>query len=188
MVTTKAFRPGPLCLAVVLLSISSTAIAADDAGWFVEADVRYVDADRLISGFTLDDDDYGYSLGLGLRFSRYFSIQAHVHDLGSFFATDCPPPLVCVTTNVDEVDVDGWSFSMTGTYPVNDQFELFGTVGAMDWDADFDRFSDRDDSDTDMLYSAGGAWYPSQDWRLALSYEWMDFDADSIKLALRYNF
>lgn len=174
---------------LVLLALLAPAVALAEApGFFIEADVRDVDASGEISGFTLDDDDAGASLSLGFAFNRYFSLQVGYHNLGSHYATDCPPPLVCIVNNVDEVDVSAWSAAATASWPFAENFEVFGTVGAMDWEADFSVFPGRDDSSTDWLYGAGAAWWPTPSWRLGLSWERVDFDFDSIKLAVRYQF
>jgi opacity protein-like surface antigen len=188
MKTFACLRIGFVCLSV-LLALGAPAFAvANPPGWFIEADGRSVDASGVVSGFTLDDDDSGASIIGGFAFNRYFSLQVGYHDMGSHFATDCPPPLLCIVSNVDEVDVTGWSAAATLTWPLAERFELFGTIGVMDWDADFSRFRDRDDSSTDLLYGAGAAWWPSQNWRISLAYEEVDFDLESVKLGLRYQF
>ena len=181
-------RPDALCRVVLLLIATPTITCAGVPGWFVEADVRQVDASGIVSGIAVDDDGTGASIGLGYAFNRHFALLGSYHDMGSFAASDCPPPLLCVTINYGEVDVSGFSLVGTASLPLSETFELFGTAGVLDWDADFSAFPIGDDSRTDVLYGAGAAWWPAPEWRFSLNFERVDFDLDSIRLGVRYQF
>jgi hypothetical protein len=107
-----------LLLAVALLLLAGPVVAETPGqGWFVEADISDVDASGVISGFTVDDDDIGASIALGFAFNRYFSVQVGYEDLGSYLATDCPPPLLCLVTNFED---SRFSAQTARTPPGND--------------------------------------------------------------------
>lgn len=171
------------------LALAAPALADSETGWFLESNAYKADVSGEVSGFTLDDDDGAWALGGGYRFNRYFSVQAAWHDLGSHYATDCPPPVLCLVANTDRVSLDGVSASVTGAWPVGEQFEVFGKLGAMRWDADFQRFPARDTDATDLLYGAGVGWWITPNWRLAAQYEKVeDLDLEVYGLGLIANF
>jgi len=189
MLCHSRVAPGVVCLAILLFLGAPGFALARSPGWFVEGEVGNVDASGVISDFTFDNDDTGWSFGFGYSFNEYFSLQAGYSDMGSYLGTDCPPPLLCLVTNFEDIDLTGWSAAATASWPLGNNFELFGTVGAMYWDADFSTFNHLNDSSTDLLYGVGAAWWPSEHWRLSLSYEAVDFaDLESILAGLRYQF
>ena len=175
-------------LIAAALPAAGAAEAHADAGWFVEAGVRHVESGRLTGQFAVDDEQTGWSAGVGYTFTDYFAVQADWLDLGrDHFATDCPPPNICLVVNTDEVDLAGYALSAVARWPVSERFDVFGKFGVIGWDSDFDT-RPLDQSGENLLIGIGCGFNVSPHWRLALQYEDYGFDVESSSLNASYHF
>jgi hypothetical protein len=183
----KYFRP--VFTSLFLFLPCSWAVAAGTGSpWYVEAAVNYADLSANLSGFELYDNDTGWSLGFGYAFNPYISVQASYHDLGSDYRVDdCPRGYFCLVENVDLVDVTGVSVSALFTWPINDTFDVFGQLGVISWDTDFETFN-LDETDEEFMYGAGLGINLSDHWRTVLKHERFDFDANTTSLGVIYKF
>lgn len=174
---------------LLLLVPGSWAVAAgQDNPWYLEAAASHTDLSRNVSGFEFFDSDTGWSLGLGYAFSPYISVQATYHEFASDYRVDdCPRNYICLVENVDEVDVTGISVSALFNWPISETFDVFGQVGVIGWDTDFQHYN-LDESDEDFMYGAGAGVNFSDHWRMVLKYERFDFDASTTSLGLAYKF
>ncbi len=181
------FRLAIGCL--LLLVPFSWARAAETAHpWYLEAAVGHTDLSGNLSGFELYETDTSWSLGLGYAFNPYISVQVNYHNLADDYRVDdCPRGYICLVENVDLVDMTGVSASALFSWPINDTFDVFGQVGVISWDADFETL-DHDDSGEDFLYGAGLGVNFSDHWRMVLKHERFDFDASTTSLGLAYKF
>lgn len=188
---TNTFRAVVLLAAravVIVASPTGAAEASYDNGWYVEAGVRHVESSRGVSAFVVDDEESGWSLGVGYAFTGNFALQADYLDLGrDHFATDCPPPNVCLVENTDLVDITGVSLAVVGRWPITDLFDVYGKVGVVGWDSDF-HVRPLDQSGEDLLLGIGCGFNVSPNWRLALQYEDFGFDVESSTLSLSHRF
>lgn len=175
-------------LIVPALPVVAAVEAHAGTGWFVEAGVRHVESSRRTGQFTVDDEQTGWSAGVGYAFTDHFAVQADWIDLGQdHFATDCPPPNICLVVNSDEVDLTGYALSAVGRWPVGERFDVFGKLGVIGWDSDFDT-RPLDQSGEDLLIGIGCGFNVSPHWRLALQYEDYGFDVESSSLNMSYRF
>ena len=176
---------GGLCLGAPALATAESAV---DSGWFVEAGIVTAESSRDVGGFAIDGDETGWQLGFGYTFSRIFSLQATYHDLGrDHFATTCPPPLICVTQNVDSVDIDGYSLSTTLRWPITRIVDLYAKLGVANWHTDFGQFQN-DRSDTGLLFGAGLGVNVARDWRLGVEYDRHDVVVDAVGVSVTWQF
>lgn len=175
-------------IGIMMLAISGNVLADAETGgrWYVEARLDENSSALESGAFVVDDEQTGWQLGGGYAFNKYFALQANYHDLGKdHFATDCPPPLVCITQNIDRVDVDGYSFSAIGSWPVTTMIDVYGRIGVLWWDTDFAEFP-ADESGEDLIFGIGAGFALSPKWRLSLQYDASNFDVDSVGIALSY--
>lgn len=77
---------------------------------------------------SMDDTDTGYKLQLGYKFTPNWAIEGGYVDLGklNYNAT------YTGGSASGEVKASGWNIAGVGTYPLNDQFSLFGKLGVID--------------------------------------------------------
>jgi OOP family OmpA-OmpF porin len=131
---------GVLGLAVLAMSASSVAVA-DDAGWYIGANVGQsratIDNARITSqllgaGFattaiTDDEQHIGFKLFGGYQLNRYFALEGGYFDLGrfGFTATTLPPGTLKGT-----IKLDGFNLDAVGLLPFGSRWSAFGRVGA----------------------------------------------------------
>jgi OmpA-OmpF porin, OOP family len=168
--------------------LGSADLPAAGGDWFVELGASSASSSMESAEYAVGDDESGWSASVGYSVNRYLSLQVGYHDLGKgHFATDCPAPKVCLITNEDRVDIDGFSIAATGSYPLTDVIDVFGRVGVMSWDADFDVVA-RDASDEDFLYGVGVGFSFADHWRVTVQYEDYGFDVDSTSVGISRRF
>ncbi|HET6565959.1 MAG TPA: porin family protein [Xanthomonadales bacterium] len=173
---------------LLLLPFCWAAAAGQDNPWYVEAAVGYSDFSANLSGFELYDTDTGWSLGFGYAFNPYISVQVGYHNLADDYRVDdCPRNYICLVENVDLVDMTGVSASALFNWPISETFDVFGQVGVISWDADFETLN-HDASDEDFMYGAGLGVNFSDHWRMVAKHERFDFDASTTSMGLIYKF
>lgn len=77
---------------------------------------------------SMDDTDTGYKLQLGYKFTPNWAIEGGYVDLGKF---KYDATFAGGTANA-EIKVTGWNIAAVGTYPINEQFSVFGKLGVID--------------------------------------------------------
>ncbi len=80
---------------------------------------------------SMDDNDTGYKLQLGYKFTPSWAVEGGYVDLGKFRynATFSGPVAGSAST---DAKVNGWNIAAVGILPINDQFAVFGKLGAVD--------------------------------------------------------
>lgn len=84
----------------------------------------------------------------------------------------------------------GWNASLLGKLPFGEQFDVFGKIGAIMWDADFEEelvvdsaVVDREratDDGTDFSWGVGGSWYFLDNFGARVEYQGFEIeDADA---------
>ena len=156
-------------------AITTSVVKADDAGWYMGANIGESTADidneritenLLDSGFSRivlenDDSDTGYKLFGGYQFNRHFAIEGGYFDLGefSYSATTAPAGTLDGQMKLKGINVD-----LLGFIPFSEKFSAFGRVGVNYAEAK-DRFSGTgavnvlspysDERDTNLKLGAG---------------------------------
>jgi OOP family OmpA-OmpF porin len=137
--------------AVACAATAGGSAVADDAGWYVGANVGQarakIDERRITdnlsaagfstTAFKSDDTHFGYKLFGGYQFVKYFALEAGYFDLGrfGFTANTSPPAGLTGTTRLRGGDLDA-----VGIIPFTDKFAAFGRIGYAYTDAN-DRFA-----------------------------------------------
>ncbi|MFA5170948.1 MAG: outer membrane beta-barrel protein [Sulfuriferula sp.] len=131
---------GTLGLAALAV-IGSPSAVADDAGWYVGANVGQsrakIDDERISNniigaGFTSvtisdDDRDIGYKVFAGYQFNKYFALEGGYFDLGKFGYTATTVP---AGTLNGTIKLQGLNLDAVGIWPITEKFSAFGRLGA----------------------------------------------------------
>lgn len=134
-----ARKSGTLGLAV-LAALASQFAVADDAGWYVGANVGQsrakidnprITAQLLGAGFTTtsltnNNRDTGYKLFGGYRINKNFALEGGYFNLGRFgyVATTTPAGTLSGNIKLQGLNLDG-----VGTLPLSEKFSVFGRLG-----------------------------------------------------------
>lgn len=140
------------------------------SGFYATASVGQTRADiEDMPGFSVDDTDTGYSLGLGYEFNKYVAFEAGYVDLGETTMT--------LGAFNAAVEADGFYFGPKVSLPITDKFSVFGKVGLFAWDVDASSNFGvaASASGTDAYFGAGLA-YDITD-ALALKAEWTRYNS-----------
>lgn len=130
-------------LALTTIAVLSTPISvmAQDSGLYIginggqaraKLDEKRIVSDLLEDGFTTteftnDDRHVSYKGFLGYEFNKYFALEGGYFDLGNFdFSARTAPP-GRLTGNIE---LDGFNLDAVLSWPLSDQFSIFGRVGA----------------------------------------------------------
>jgi OOP family OmpA-OmpF porin len=147
----KIIKASGMFSLMALAAITSSATHADDAGWYMGANVGQstadIDNERItnnlldggFSGIAIenDDRDTGYKLFGGYQFNRNFAIEGGYFDLGEFGYTATTVP---VGTLDGRIKLKGINVDVLGFIPFTEKFSAFGRVGVNYAEAK-DRFS-----------------------------------------------
>ena len=194
--------------ALLLASASLPAMAQyDSVGVYLfgnvgqaEADLNDADVPGLSS--SVDDEDTGYKLGLGLQLNRYFAIEGTWVDLGEY----------TYKARGDEgslkadVEVSGFGGNLVGRLPFDYGLSLYAKAGwhQLEYDTSVklnlggEGYSDSDDeTETVGSWAVGGAWQFAPQFSVVAEFErYMDVgedlggddvDIDFWSIGLRYD-
>ena len=114
------------------------AAAQASAQGFVGASIGQSDIDEeittgLITSGTVDAKDTGWKIFGGYMFNRHFGVEAAYVNLGevSYSGTFSGFPVTG-----GKVEVTGFNIAALGSYPISEQFSVFGKLGLFMWDAE----------------------------------------------------
>lgn len=120
----------------------------------------------------IDDVDTGFGLSVGYRINRYLAAELTYTDFGEYERIQRFPTVADVR---DQISVSGWSVSVLGSLPLNEQWELFlrGGVLFADQEVSIKVISsfDRDYSDEVVMAGAGVQWSFAPRWATRLEYQ-----------------
>lgn len=128
-----------VALAAGLALAFSGAAQAQASGWYAGAGIGWSSVDlsdsvlpvtgATASTLSKDEDDTGYKLFAGYRFNQNLAVEGSWTDLGKFSATRnvTAPAVGSVTGNVK---TNGWNVDVVGLLPLQNNFTLYGKVGA----------------------------------------------------------
>lgn len=186
-------NPFRAMIAAALVLTSSTALAQENpeglylGGGFGDFSVTIDNIDDVndaISDFDTDEGSAKYFVGY--RFNRFLGVQADLYDLGDSATTLRGQPISSKT--------EAYGASVVGTLPIG-FVELFARAGVVFYDLEVTTpsFSDRiDQSDNDVVYSAGVGFTFVHRVNLQLEYEVFDIsefdDADAWWLNASWRF
>ena len=102
----------------------------------------------------------GLRIGAGYRFTQNWGVEANYAQSGassSVFGAS--------------YKVSAFQLAATGTYPINDQFDVYAKLGASANKVSASGFTCNSCSKTDFLYGVGGQYNIDHNWGVRLEYE-----------------
>ncbi len=79
------------------------------------------------------------------------------------------------------VELDGFGANLVGTIPLGNGFELFGKLGFLAWDGTATvGVASEDQSDTDLTYGLGAAYFFNEQVGIQGEWEFVNFDQDNM--------
>lgn len=182
-----------LSLAILLATtMAGSAAHAAEQGLFAEVGVGLSIADTgldNIPGVSVDDEDMFFSIGAGYNFNKMFAAEVGYIDLGEAEAS--------VPGYKATFSADGFYFGPRLTVELSPASEVYGRIGMLAWDGEFedsDGFSASDDG-TDVYLGIGAAFKISNqvsfgvDWtRYMMESDGDDVDVDTFGGKLKFNF
>jgi hypothetical protein len=125
-------------LALLACLVAASAYGQADRHFFVGASIGQSKLDRShVFGNPVqssDDESETWSLAVGYRFNRYFTLEGGYSDLGSYEVTyeglclaSLPP--ICGGPVPARTETDGFFANAIGTWPVTSHFQLSANIG-----------------------------------------------------------
>ncbi|QQX78606.1 tandem-95 repeat protein [Shewanella sp. KX20019] len=183
-------------------------------GWFVSGDLGMVTSsgseDRINAGLVdfdahltdINEQRFGWKLGAGYRFNDYFSLALEFIELGEVdasFAGEVADPLAFYEQieKLHPVSARGPGLSMLLHYPIMQDIDLQGRLGALRWEDQYNTHEPIDglvgsdtEKGTDLYYGLGVSWRLAPKWEANL--EWQRFNlqdtTNMFSLGIRYYF
>jgi OOP family OmpA-OmpF porin len=169
-----------LCSLAALLGAASLPAAAQGTGWYggISAGMTSFDVCDDLVGLGLtscDDDDSGFKVYAGNRFSQNFSAELGWVDLGEITLTG--------PGGTAKVGVDGIQIAGLGMVPVSPQVSFFGKVGLYLWDLSASGpGGSLSDDGADIMFGLGLNWSLAKQLDLRVEWEQFDVDGDDVNL------
>jgi OOP family OmpA-OmpF porin len=177
-------------LAASAIALSGTLAATQaSAQAFIGGSLGQSDIDDeittgLITSGTVDGKDTGWKLFGGYMFNQHFGVEGAYVDLGevSYSGDFNGSPVTG-----GNVEVSGFNIAAIGSYPINEQFSVFGKIGLFLWDAEASDttggapFSAKEDG-TDISFGLGVGYNFTRN--LGVRAEWELFKTDDADASL----
>ena len=200
-----------LCAICVLLITFN--VNAEEKGFYVGGSVGYTSLDTLsessinstlaTSGITatssVDDNDLGWKIFGGYNINKYFGLELAYVDLGEADANITVTAPTAATVNAT-AEGDGFTIAGIARYPVSEQFDVFGKVGAFVWDTEVTASVasgattaaiSAGDNGTDVMFGFGAEYEIANNFGIRAEWERYKLngdDADLFSLGLEYDF
>jgi len=174
---------------------ASPAFAADDAGWYAGAGLGNfaANSDILYDGKDFDGSDFGFKVFGGYQFMKWLAVEAEYIDGGepddNFRDERFPDERLKAS-----IGVTGFVGSAVGIWPIGENFNVFGKLGFIYWDADGSaKIRDAEgtlaktsvgDDGTDFAWGVGGTWYFMENLGVRAEYQGFELsNFDSVDFA-----
>ncbi len=160
--------------AILALSLLAAPLANAEQGISGGVSLGYTTIEVDDAGVSFDGSDIGWKIYGRYMFTDNWGVEAGYVDFGK-------PDDDILGTNV-EVDADGFDLFVVGAVEASPDFEVFGKVGVVFWDADFDveGFTDSDDGN-DLALGIGAAYQATDQFAIRGEWEWFDIeDSDTV--------
>ena len=180
-----------ITMAAAMVLVTFAANAEDGAQFMVGAAASFGDY-KGDSSFPVDDSGVGLQLYGGAKLMKWFGIEAGYYNSGTF-ETDLDPS---ADDGLTEIAFSGFNLSAVGYVPIGD-IELFGKVGAYDYDIDLNTLVENTFVNgslghaTGLALGAGAIVMVSDNIGIRTVFDWYDVDnADlwALSLGVDYRF
>jgi len=132
-----------------MVLLASTGVSATESGFYLgaggsdgsvsleQSSAGWATLGRSVerSGVQFDDSDFGWEVFVGFQFNRFVGAETDFQE-----SDETSAAFVAATSGNsfinEQAQVSEFSGAVTGTYPLNREFGLFGKVGAVRWNVD----------------------------------------------------
>jgi len=162
---------------IIASSLSFSANATEDSGWFAGAAVGKVDSDIPIRSH---QKAVASKVLAGYHFNKYFAAGVEYIDFQKYEGISSDENLTLKLNNT------AWNVFALFSYPVSDTFDVFAKAGSLQWDAEF-KFNIKspaqtvsiDEDGNNVSWGVGAAWDASPTTALTLEFQHMEFEHKS---------
>ncbi len=166
---------------VLMAAVLPVSVLAETATIYITGQFGKTSYD-IDSGVNVDDEDNGYTMGVGARMGPNVAIEGGFVDLGE------------VSDSTASIETSG-AFAGLGLFvPLQPGFELTGRVGLIAWDADMKASvgpASSSEDGTDIYYGIGAAFQVSRELHLTVGFDRYDIDdtdVDMLSLGAKFYF
>ncbi len=137
----------------------------DEAGFYVGGNYGYL---RVEGEDEFDDDKDVWQGLLGYRFNEYFAIEGSMIDFGDY------------GSDFANASTDGYTFALRGSYPITDRWSIYGKLGQLWSETEYEMNAFRGDYDDESLFVGGGVSFAvTQNLRINAEYTVYDAELDA---------
>lgn len=179
-----------------LLAATQASAQAFIGGSIGQSDVDESITTGLITSGVVDGKDTGFKVFGGYMFNRNIGVEAAYVDLGEVSYSG---RFGAALVTGGKVEVTGFNIAALGSFPINEQFSVFGKIGLFIWDVEASDvtggvpFSAKNDG-TDISFGLGVGYNFTRN--LGVRAEWERFkveladkaDADLISIGIVWRF
>jgi OmpA-OmpF porin, OOP family len=166
-----------------LLAATQASAQAFVGGSFGKSDIDSEITDGLITSGSVDGKDTGFKVFGGYMFNRHFGVEGAYVDLGevSYSGDFFGAPVTG-----GKVEVSGVNIAALGSYPITEQFSVFGKIGLFIWDVEASDttggvpFSAKEDG-RDISFGVGLGYNFTRN--LGVRLEWERFKVEAVSKA-----
>ena len=175
----------------LMLALGSAAHADDNRGWYAGTGIGQFSVD--IDGADFDESDTALRFFGGWKMNQTWSFEAGYTAFSDLSDSTTIPLLGTFDTDIEISSLDVYA---RPTWPLNDQWELFGIIGVSRIEADIKltiplvgTVSDSS-SDTELMFGFGGSYKFDDTWAVRGEFVTYNVDGDlsMFSIAGTYNF
>ncbi|GGW86583.1 porin family protein [Alteromonas halophila] len=133
----------------------------DDAGFYVGGNYGYL---RVDGDDEFDDDKDVWQGVAGYRFNEYFALEGSYIDFGDY------------GNDLANAETDGFTAGLKGTYPITERFSIFGKLGQLWSETEYNVGTVNNDYDDESVFVGGGVSYAVNE-RFLITAEYTVYDS-----------
>jgi len=155
--------------ALVALGFASAPALSQQTSWYAGLGLGQAFHDTDCTGLiTCDDKDIAWKIFGGYQFNKYLGVEVGYTDLGKASLGDA--------VSTATLKVKGFEALAVGTFPINEQFEVYGKAGLFRWDLDVSdpTVGSISESGTDLTFGIGAKYNFSK--TLGIRLEWQRYN------------
>jgi OmpA-OmpF porin, OOP family len=167
-----------------LLAATQASAQAFVGGSFGKSDIDSEITDGLITSGSVDGKDTAFKVFGGYMFNRHFGVEGAYVNLGEVsYSGD----FFGLPVTGGKVEVSGFNVAALGSYPITEQFSVFGKIGLFIWESEASDttgglpFSNQADG-TDISFGIGVGYNFTRN--LGVRAEWERFKLDDVDATL----
>jgi opacity protein-like surface antigen len=180
-------------IAGVAIPVHQAMAQERDNGWFATLQYGQADYDVSLGGEArpwlgdVDDDGDAFAIGVGYDVLPELGLRLMYERVGGVAAANrCPAGSVCPAVVFEEsTRTENWSLVAMPRLRFSENWEAYGTIGAMQWNIE-PRGTLSDDDGTAFIYGAGFGYRFGSGLGIGAEYQRASVDYDALRLNVSY--